>query len=247
VSDIPGTTRDSVDIPFVLGEGPVARHYRLIDTAGIRAQKRLASAVDAFSVARATESIRRADVVVWMIDGAEGPTRQDKKISDLIAEYHRGCVRVVNKWDLLDRKTKPADYLKALNREMPYLAHAPAQFISSRTGAGVRATIEVIDEVARQVATEVGTGLLNRTLRDAFERQLPPTIKGRRLKLFYAAQTGSRPLRIRLFVNDPSLRSGGYEHYLVNRLRDAFGLHGAPVVLQWRARREGRNPESAKT
>lgn len=236
VSDVPGTTRDSIDVPFTVGEGESARHYRLVDTAGLRARKRLDSAVDAFSVARTEEAIRRSDIVVWMIDAKEGPSRQDKRIADQIAEHHRGCVRIVNKWDLMKKVSTQREYREALDQNTPFLAYAPLLFMSAQTGVGVSQAMETIDEVSRQVNTEVTTGLLNRTLRDAFDRQLPPSIKGKRLKLYYATQTGTRPPRIRLFVNDPTLRSNAYEHYLVNRLRDAFGLAGAPVILQWRAR-----------
>jgi GTPase len=236
VSEVPGTTRDSVEIPFTLGTGTDARHYRLIDTAGLRAQKRLSSAVDAFSVARTEEAIRRADVVVWMLDAQEGPTRQDKRIADFILERHRGCVRAVNKWDLVRRRTTIQKYRAALDDALPYLAHAPACFLSALTGEGVRQTIDQVDDVAGQINTNLTTGVLNRTLRAAIERQPPPASRSRRLKLLYATQVSVRPIRLRLFVNDPALRTASYEQYLIHRLRDAFGLSGAPIVLQWRAR-----------
>lgn len=236
VSDVPGTTRDSVEVAFTVGSGSAARRYRLVDTAGIRAGKRLASAVDSFSVSRAEEAIRRADVVVWMIDAVEGPTRQDKRIAALIAEHQRGCVRVVNKWDLMLKRTTVREYTEALDRDMPFLAFAPIQFMSAKTGEGVKAVLSKMDDVARQCAMQVTTGVLNRTLREAFERQLPPSMRGRRLKMFYAAQTGVRPVRLRIFVNDPALRTPAYEHYLYRRLREAFGLSGAPIIIQWRAR-----------
>ncbi|MBP7275762.1 MAG: ribosome biogenesis GTPase Der [Kiritimatiellae bacterium] len=236
VSDVPGTTRDSVEVEFTVGEGDAVRRYRLIDTAGMRAGRRLTSAVDAFSVARAEAAIRRADVVIWMIDAEEGPTRQDKRIAALIAEHERGCVRAVNKWDLMRRRTTVREYTEALDRTMPFLSFAPIQFMSAKTGEGVPSVVSKMDEVARQCAMQVTTGVLNRMLREAFERQLPPAVRGRRLKLYYAAQTGIRPVRLRLFVNEPTLRTPAYEHYLYRRLREAFGLSGAPIVLQWRAR-----------
>jgi GTP-binding protein len=235
VSDVPGTTRDSIEIPFAVGEGPAARPYLLIDTAGLRHGGRTREAVETWSAIRVEETIRRADVVVLVIDAREGPSRQDKRLADLAVTARRGCVLLVNKWDLV-RGTSPREYEEALRREMPFLAFAPLCFASARTGRGVRETIETIDRVAAAVSATMTTGVLNRVLHAAFERRSPPSIRGRRLKLFYASQAGTSPVRIRLFANDPDLCTPAFEQYLVHNLRNAFDLEGAPVVMIWTAR-----------
>ena len=235
VSDVPGTTRDSIEVPFVVGEGAQARHYLLIDTAGLRDRTRVREAVESYSALRVEETIRRADVCVLVLDGAAGPSRQDKKIVDRIHDAFKGCVALVNKWDLVPG-VKPADYRAALLREMPFLAHVPIRLISARTGHGVRASVDTIDGVAAQVAQTLSTGVLNRVLGGAVDRKSAPSIGGRRLKLYYATQTDVRPVTLRLFVNDPALMPPAYAAYLDRQVRAAFGLEGAPLRLDLRAR-----------
>lgn len=248
VSSLPGTTRDSVEVPFTVDAGGGRRSYILIDTAGLRASRRLESAVEQFSLARVAGALRRSDVAVLLFDASVGPTLQDKRIARMILEEHRGCVLVANKWDLAAEGLSPAEarrrreaYRDALRRELPFLDFAPLHFISARTGEGVGRTVESFDMVAANVATQIKTGLLNRILRDAFERQSPPSVHGRRLKLFYAVQVGVRPLRFRMFVNQPALLTASYRAYLIGRLRAAAGLEGAPVLLtaESRPRRAG--------
>ena len=206
VSERPGTTRDSVDIPFAIGRGDQSRRYLLTDTAGLRKLGRVHGSVERFSVFRAEKSIARADVVVLMIEADQGPTEQDKKIAAKILEERKGCLLVVNKWDLADDVTQK-EYERALRREMFFLYFAPVLFVSARSGLNVRRSIEAMDHVAAQVSAELTTGVLNRVLHDAFARVQPPLVHGRRLKLYYGAETGTRPVRVRLFVNDPALRS----------------------------------------
>ena len=234
VSDRPGTTRDSIDVPFVIGEGEGARHYLLTDTAGMRKVGHVRTSVERFSLFRAEDSIRRADIAVLMLDAEQGPTVQDKKIAATILEHHKGCVLVVNKWDLASG-VKPREYEEALRRELFFLDFTPIVFVSAKSGVNIRKSVEVIDSVARAMSTEVTTGLLNRVLRDAFDRVQPPAVKGHRLKLFYATQTGTQPVWIRLFVNDRSRVPDAYRSYLVGVLRRNFGLHGAPIVLDFKS------------
>jgi GTPase len=230
VSEVPGTTRDSVDVPFQIGSGPQARHYILTDTAGIRRKKKVREAVDQYSVMRAEKSVADADVAVLMMDAQKGPGTQEKKIGALLLKENCGCVLVVSKWDLAEGVTQRA-YGKALLEALPFLRFAPVLFVSSMTGYNVRRSVEAIDYVAAQVRSQLTTGVLNRVLHDAFDKVQPPIIKGRRLKFYYATQTGSGPIRIRLFVNNPALMRDSYRQYLVNRLRAKFGLEGAPVLL----------------
>ncbi|MDZ4197811.1 MAG: ribosome biogenesis GTPase Der [Kiritimatiellia bacterium] len=235
VSEIPGTTRDSIEIPFSLPTGEGVRHYRLVDTAGIRPHARSRTAIDSFSLLRVRDSVSRADVVVLMLDAVEGPRRQDKKIVDLVAEFHKGCVVLVNKWDLA-RSVSPKAYRDALYAELPFLRHIPVLFLSARTGYQVPTALAAVDRVAAAVSTKLSTGLLNRVLREAIEAIRPPSTSGRRMKLYYVTQTGTKPLRIRAFVNDPALAPPAYERYLIQNLRRAFDLPGAPLLFDWKSR-----------
>jgi GTP-binding protein len=238
VSDIAGTTRDSIDIPFSVGRGKQARHYTLVDTAGMRRSGKVDSTVERFSLMRAEKSIKNANVVILVLDAKQGPTSFDKKIAALISEYNRGCVILVNKWDLAEGEVTQRQYGPALVKTMPFMGHCPVLFASAKSGYNIRQTIEAIDYVASQVTVEIPTGILNRTVQDAYEKVNPPSRSGRRLKIYYATQVGSDPVRIRFFVNNPKLITPAYRSYLIKRLRAKFGLEGSPVVLQFRARKK---------
>ncbi len=237
VSDIPGTTRDSIDVPFQVGKGAQARHYVLVDTAGMRRSGKVDSSVERFSLFRAEKSIKGANVVIHVMDAKQGPTAFDKKIAALISEYNRGCIVLVNKWDLAEGEVTQRQYGPALVKAMPFMGHCPVLFASAKTGYNIRQTIEAIDYVTGQVMIEMPTGILNRTIQDAFEKVNPPSTNGRRLKIYYSTQVGSDPIRVRLFVNNPKLVVPAYSSYLIKRLRAKFGLEGAPVVLQFRTRK----------
>lgn len=239
VSEIPGTTRDSIEIPFTVGHGVQARHYQLIDTAGMRKSTR-AEAVEKFSVIRAERSIRDADIVVLVMDATEGPRGQDKKIAGLVMKHRKGCLILVNKWDLAQEQgvTQRA-YGKALREALPYLEFVPIIFASAKSGYNIRKTVEAVDYVAAQVQTQLTTGLLNRVMQDAVRAVQPPVVEGRRLKIYYCTQTGTAPVTLRLFVNAPRRVKPAYKRYLIKSLRRAFGLEGAPVILQFRARNTG--------
>jgi GTP-binding protein len=233
-ADMPGTTRDSVDVPFAVGSGPNARHYTLIDTAGLRRRGKVDSPLEKFSSFRAEDSIRRSNVCVIVIDASAGPTTQDKKIAALVATHEKGAVILVNKWDIAESTQR--QYLPALIKEMPFLSHCPMVMVSAKDGFNVRKTIETIDGVAAQVRTQLPTGVLNRAMLDAHERISPPTFKGKRLKIYYCTQVGVEPIRIRLFVNHPRHVPLNYRQYLIRSMRERFGLEGAPVVLDFRER-----------
>lgn len=234
VSDIPGTTRDSVDVPFTIGQGEAARHYLLIDTAGMRRVGKIDTAVERFSRMRAEESIARAHIVALVLDATQGPSDQDKKIADLIAYHQRGCVVIVNKWDAL--RSTPAAYTAPLLRHLPFLKHCPITYVSARTGFNIRQSVAAIDRVAAQTRATLPTGALNRCLNQTWERTPPPTVEGRRFKLFYAVQVGCDPLRLKLFVNDPKRLRPAYREFLLRRLRETFGLEGAAIRLDFTAR-----------
>jgi len=231
VSDVPGTTRDSIDIPMTIGSGPTARHYLLTDTAGMRKMGKVDGAVERYSVFRAQASIERADVVALILDATQGPTAHDKTIASLIEENEKGCVVIVNKWDLMTDKATQKEYLNALSREVPFLHWVPILFVSAKDGYNIRQCLEAIDQVAEQIQTRIPTGLLNRTIMKAYERVQPPVISNKRFKIYYATQLGIKPIRIGLFVNDPKRLPATYREYLVNAMRKAFGLLGAPLIF----------------
>ena len=246
VSDVPGTTRDSVEIPFVIGKGESARRYLLIDTAGVQKDTRAKGAVDWFGNLRTQKSIERADVVVMMLDAATGPTSRDKKVAAKVIEAQKGCLLLVNKWDLAkeaDDDVTQTKYLPALRDALPFMGFAPVVFVSAKTGYNVRRSIDAIDYVAAQTHTEITTGVLNRVIRDACDRYPPPIAKGKRLKVFYATQTGVNPIYFRIFVNNPDYARSNWIAYLKNRLREAFGLEGAPIFIKLASRSKGKeNP-----
>jgi len=237
VSDVAGTTRDSIDVPFTIGSGELARHYILVDTAGMRHKHSIDNAVERFSLFRAEESIKGADVVVLMLDPELGPTVQDKHIAALIQENKKGCVILMNKWDIAEEngmtqtKTEPV-----LRQVMPFMSYAPVVFISAKTGFNVRKSIEVIDAVAAQTQVKLPTGMLNRTLVEATHRVVAPAKAGHRLRVYYAVQIRTAPISIRMFVNDPKLATKQYTDFMTRTLRERFGLEGAPVDILYRAR-----------
>lgn len=245
VSPVPGTTRDSVEIPFTIGSGPQARHYLLIDTAGLRKLRRAENAVERWSIMRAQESIEKADICVLVLDAEEGPTVQDKKIADLIVEHRKGCVVAVNKWDLAaETKVTQTAYEKGLRKALPFFDYAPVVFISAQSGLNVRRAIETMDHVSAQITSNLPTSVLNRIFSAATERVQPPIVRGKRLKIYYGTQVGERPVRIRLFVNDVDLLSQGYRAFLLGQLRAKVGLEGAPVVFDLKSSHD--RPEERK-
>jgi len=235
VSDVPGTTRDSVDIPFSIGSGPTARRYVLTDTAGLRRLGKVDNSVEKFSVFRAEKSVRNADVVVLMLDAAQGPTSQDKTIADRVQQEHKGCVFVVNKWDLMTESSQ-REYREALSRAVPFLKWVPVVFVSAATGFNMRRSLDAIDLVAAQIQTELPTTVLNRAITEAAERVQAPMVGGKRFRVYYATQIGTKPIRIALFVNDPKRLTDAYREFLVHTLRRRFGLDGCPIVLVPRVR-----------
>ena len=166
---------------------------------------------------------------------------QDKKIAALILEARRGCVVLVNKWDLLEGSTT-REYTEAFQRAVPFLSFVPLVFASAKSGFNIRKSIDVIDQVAAQITTEVPTSTLNKVLHGCFERVQPPMVQGRRMKFYYATQTGTKPVRFRLFVNDTVKLTDAYRLYLINQLRQAFGLEGAPIVLNFASSHETKKP-----
>lgn len=237
VSEVAGTTRDSIDVPFTIGSGEQARHYILVDTAGMRHKHRIDNAVERFSLFRAEESVKESDVVVLVLDPDLGPTVQDKHIASLIQEHKKACVILMNKWDLAMEKGMTQTKAEPLLRQvMPFMSYCPILFVSAKTGLNIRKSVEVIDAVAAQTRVQLPTGMLNRTLVEATRRVVAPAKAGKRLHVYYAVQIGMAPVTIRMFVNDPKLATKQYTDFMLRSLRERFGLEGAPVVILYRAR-----------
>lgn len=244
VSGIPGTTRDAIDVAYERD----GKQFLLIDTAGIRARSKHSSSVEVFSVMRAERTIRRADLCLLVLDLTSGVTSQDKAIAGLIQKAEKPCLVVLNKWDLVKPKRAPAAEVKriiATTRErLFFLDYAPPVITSALTGENVDRIFRLIADVRRSARVRLGTGVLNRLLQTAFMENPPPAMGGRRLKLFYAAQSRGdeeRPLealKFILFVNQPKLLGDTYTRYLQGRIRATEPYPGLPLLLSCRARRE---------
>ena len=261
VTPVPGTTRDSVDVPFEVETDGVRQRYVLIDTAGLRKRRRVDDSIEFFSVKRAEDSIRRCDLVVFVLDAESGILEQDKKVADKIVEARKACVVVVNKWDLVKtevarareeevglrkRKEKRRNAPKTLTtlgefgewvqERLFFLDYAPVIFTSAQSGFNLDRLLEAIRYVAAQLQQKISTALLNRTLQEAVERRSPLSAAGHFLKFFYATQLERTPPTFLLFVNRDELLSAPYCRYLAGQLRRAFGYEGCPIVLRARPR-----------
>ena len=239
VSEIAGTTRDAVEVPFAIGSGPDARHYMLVDTAGMKPHTKMSkTSVDNFSLFRSEQAIEEADVVVLIMDPVLGPTMQDKRIAGKILDANRACVLMLNKWDLAneDGITSEKDAAGAVRRMMPFLNFAPVVFCSNKSGYNIRRTVDAIDRAAASASERIPTGMLNNVIVKATKKTLSPMVRGRRLKIYYALQVSTNPQTIRLFVNDPKLVTPAYLSYLDKSIRARFGLEGAPLRIFLKAR-----------
>ena len=238
VSDIPGTTRDAVEVPFTIGTGPEARRYMLVDTAGMKPHTKMSkTSVDNFSLFRSEDAINEADVVLLVMDPVMGPTMQDKRIAGKILDANKACVILMNKWDLAQEEgITETKAVPALRTMMPFLSFAPVVFCSNKSGYNIRRTVDAIDRAAASASERIPTGMLNNVITKATKKTLSPMIKGKRLKIYYGLQVSTNPQTIRLFVNDPKLVTPAYLSYLDKQIRARFGLEGAPLRIFLKAR-----------
>ena len=235
VSDIPGTTRDAIDTEIEWTGRPVT----LIDTAGMRRRGRVAGGPDSerFSALRALRALGRCDVAILVIDAIDGLTRQDAHVAGYVIEEGKGLVLALNKWDLVEKTPNTFDeYVAALRREAHFLDFAPIVAISAKTGQRVGRVLDDALEIAAQRRRRVPTGELNRLLADATFRQAPPSVKGVRVKFYYATQASVAPPTFVLFVTDADAVHFSYARYLENQIRDAFDFGGTPIRLVFRTR-----------
>lgn len=229
VSDIAGTTRDAIDVPFKYK----GKDYVIIDTAGIRRKNKIDyETVEGYSVMRSLQAIRRADVVVYVLDASEEITEQDVRILGYIHEQGKPSVIVYNKWDLVEKDEKTANkYTKKLKEDLKFMDYFVALYVSTLTGTRFGKIMESVEKVLESAKTRITTGLLNEILQDAMSTAEPPTKGGRRLKIKYITQVDVCPPTFALFVNDPTLLHFSYKRYLENCLRRAKGFKGTPIRL----------------
>lgn len=224
VSPIPGTTRDSIDISFE-HEGQV---YTLIDTAGIRRKKGEHEVVDKFAAIRTERAIERADLCVLMLDVEVGLTAQDKKIANMIEEAGKGCILAFNKWDL-SKDVRMEHYLKGIEEAVPFLHHCPKLFMSAKTGRNVEKLFGLILEVNDNSSKRITTHQLNKFVGLAIQKNHPPMIMGKRLRIYYMAQVDIHPPKFVFFVNYPNLMTETYKKYLYNQFREMYQFTGVPI------------------
>ena len=236
VSDIPGTTRDAVDVKIENSFGK----FHIIDTAGMRKKGKVEEDIERYSVVRALAAVNRADVCVIMVDATEGFTEQDSKIAGYAHEQGKAAIIAINKWDLIEKDGKTMDeQRKKYQYDFSFMSYAPIIFISAKSGQRVDRLFELISYVDTQHAQRITTGMLNDVLARATARVQPPTDKGRRLKIFYITQPSTRPPTFVVFVNSEALFHFSYKRYIENQIRETFGLEGTPVKMIVRER--GKN------
>ena len=235
VSDIAGTTRDAIDSEFENEFGK----YIFIDTAGIRRKSKVKENIEKYSVMRSNLAIDRADVCILLIDANEGVTEQDSKVLGEAHEAGKGIIIAVNKWDSIEKDNHTVnDFKKKIENELGFASYAPIIFISAKTGQRVEKLFELINSVASQNALRVTTAVLNQVINEAIAVVQPPTDKGKRLKIFYGTQASTKPPTFVIFVNKKELFHFSYERYLINCIRNNFGLEGTPVRIIVREKKD---------
>ena len=237
VSDVAGTTRDAIDTPLKRN----GREYVLIDTAGLRRKSKIHEDLERYSIIRTVTAVERADVVVMVIDAAEGVAEQDAKIAGIAHERGKGVIIAVNKWDAVQKDDKTIYKMtEKIKQTLAYMPYAEFVFISAKTGQRLDKLFELIDMIIENQSMRIATGVLNEILAEAVAMQQPPSDKGRRLKVFYMTQISVKPPTFVVFVNDKKLMHYSYTRYIENQIRNAFGFRGTPLRFIIRERKEDK-------
>ncbi len=235
VSDVAGTTRDAIDTE-VTHDG---KQYVFIDTAGLRRKSRIKEELERYSIIRTVTAVERADVVLVVIDAAEGVTEQDAKIAGIAHERGKGIIIVVNKWDAIEKNDKTMrEYESRVRQILSFMPYAEIMYVSAMTGQRLTKLYDRIDMVIANQTLRVATGVLNEILSEAVAMQQPPSDKGKRLKLYYMTQVAVKPPTFVIFVNDKELMHFSYTRYLENKIREAFGFRGTALKFYIRERKE---------
>jgi GTP-binding protein len=236
VDEAPGTTRDSIDTRFERD----GKKYNLIDTAGIRRKSRISLRLEKYSIVEGLRTIDRCQVALLLLDPEEGVTDQDARIGGFIHEKGKGCIIVVNKWDLVEKDSQTiVEFEKKIHDELKYLSYAPILFISALTGKRVKKVLDTIDQVAEEAEKRIPTSPLNKALEGWVKRVPPPTYRTRQVKMNYMTQVSVAPPTFNIYTNFPEGIHFSYERYLLNQMRGAFGFTGVPIRIHFRKKRKG--------
>ncbi|MBD1904674.1 ribosome biogenesis GTPase Der [Funiculus sociatus GB2-A5] len=235
VSPISGTTRDAIDTVVERDE----KTYRLIDTAGIRRKKNVEYGAEFFGINRAFKAIRRADVVLLVIDAVDGVTEQDQKLAGRIDEEGRACVIVVNKWDAIEKDSHTIyEFEEIFKQRLSFIEWAETIFVSAQTGQRVEKILELVNVAAEEHKRRVTTAVINEVLQEAISWHSPPTTRqGKQGKIYYGTQVSSQPPAIALFVNEPKRFNDNYRRYIERQFRQQLGFKGTPLRLMWRGKK----------
>ena len=231
VSDVAGTTRDSIDSVLKYHN----EEYVLIDTAGMRKKGRVFESVEKYSLFRSLKAIDRSDICLVVINAEEGIKEHDKHIAGYAIERGKGLIFVVNKWDTVKDTTIP-EFEKKMRSEFQFATYAPIVYLSALTKKRIHTLMPEIIKVGENIKREIPTSLLNNVILDAYQLNIPPSYKGKRLKIFFTSQTSTKPPKFTLRVNNKGLIHFSYERYLENKLRENFELEGTPIILQFKNR-----------
>ena len=231
VSDIAGTTRDSIDSVLKYHN----KEYVLIDTAGMRKKGKVFEAVEKYSLFRSLKAIDRSDICLVVINAEEGIKEHDKHIAGYAIERGKGLIFVVNKWDTVKDKTIP-EFEKEMKAEFQFATYAPIVYLSALTKKRIHTLMPEIIKVGENIKREIPTSILNNVILDAYQLNIPPSYKGKRRRIYFSSQTGIKPPKFTLRVNNKGLVHFSYERYLENKLRENFELEGTPIILQFKNR-----------
>ncbi|MDU2158504.1 ribosome biogenesis GTPase Der, partial [Clostridium sp.] len=235
VSDIPGTTRDSIDSALETEQGK----FILVDTAGLRRKSKVKEEIERYSVIRTYAAIERADVCILMIDATEGVTEQDEKIIGYAHEMNKAIMVIVNKWDLIEKDDKTMQrYKEELQMNLKFLKYAKYLFISAKTGQRTHKVLETAKECYDNYSKRIPTGILNEVINKAVLMKEPPIVGLKRMKIYYATQVAAKPPKFIFFVNDSSASHFSYQRYLENQLRESFDFSGTGIQIEYRERKE---------
>jgi len=234
VSNVAGTTRDAIDTPFVYDKND----YIAIDTAGIRKSGKIYENIEKYSVLRSMKAIERANVCVLVINAEEGIIEHDKHIASYSLDAGKPMVIVVNKWDTVNDKNDISSYTKLIRSEFQFLSYVPIVFLSAKTKKRIHTLMPEIKKVYENSRKEIKTSILNDVIRDAVLLNAPPSYKGKRLKIYFVAQSGTMPPKFTFNVNSKGLVHFSYERYLENKIRENFDLEGTPIIIQFKNKGE---------
>jgi len=234
VSDVAGTTRDAIDTVLTYQK----EEFIVIDTAGMRKKGKIYESVEKYSLLRSMKAIDRSDICLLVVNAEEGIIEHDKHIAGYALEKGKGLIIVVNKWDKVEKEKDIKSYLKEVQSQFQFLSYVPVVFTSALTKKRVHTIMPEVLKVSENIKREIKTSVLNEVIQDAYLLNLPPSYKGRRLKIYYVTQTGVKPPKFTFHVNSKNLVHFSYERYLENKLRENFELVGTPIILQFKNRSE---------